>query len=77
MFRNRGREGGGEREKHPCAREKHRSAASHRGPGPKPRHVPWPGIRQASAQSNEPHQSGPKLSNFKTKGYRHANSITS
>ena len=43
MFRERGREGGREGAKHPCARETETSGLSYapcRGPGPQRRHVP-------------------------------------
>ena len=50
-FREKGREGEREGKKHQCARETSIGCLSHtpsQGPGPQPRHVPWPGIEPAT-----------------------------
>ena len=62
LFRERGREGEREGEKHPCERETSISCLSHTpnwGPGLQPRHVPWLGIEPVTFLfTAEPHQSG-------------------
>ena len=54
IFRERGREGEREGEKHPCVRDTPISCLSHApnwGPGLSPRHVPWLGIKPATSLS--------------------------
>ena len=71
-----GREGGKEGEKHWCVRDTSISCPLHApnwGPGPKPRHVPWPGIElstfqfAAGIQSTQPCHPGVKFKKFKSK----------
>ena len=45
IFRERGRAGERETEKHPCVVSSH---TPNRGPGPQPSHVPWQGIQPAT-----------------------------
>ena len=62
IFRQKGREGEREGEKHLCVVASH--TPPYWGPGLQPRHVPWLGIEpqpfgsQAEVQSTEPHQPG-------------------
>ena len=76
IFRERGREGEGEENKHRChVPEKQISCLSHapnQGLGLQLRHVPWPEIKHmtlqftdADAKSTEPHQPGLKVSILK------------
>ena len=67
IFRETGREGRREEEKHWCVRETWISCLSqapHQGPGLQPRHVPWLGINWRpltllnNTQFTEPHQPG-------------------
>ena len=72
IFRDRGREGDGEQEKHQCVREKHLSVASHTGdlahnPGmcPERESNQRPFDSQAGTQSTEPYHLGLNLETLK------------
>ena len=73
-FRERGREGEREGEKHRCVRDTWISCLSHNpnwGPGPQPRHVPWLGIEPVTFLFTDQHSDhwGTPRSNILIKSY--------